>query len=66
MTGPVLRIFEARTKPGRANELLENFASTSAGVVAGEPGNRGYIFGKVSPGTMMSCSSSRSGRTSKP
>lgn len=46
MTGPVLRIFKARTKPGRANELLENFASTSAGVVAGEPGNRGYIFGK--------------------
>ncbi|MEK9966783.1 MAG: antibiotic biosynthesis monooxygenase family protein [Rhodospirillaceae bacterium] len=46
MSGPVLRIFEARTKPGHAEELLENFATTSAAVVTGEPGNKGYIFGR--------------------
>ena len=32
--GPVLRIFEVRTKPGCADALLENFATTSAKVVA--------------------------------
>lgn len=46
MTGPVLRIFEARTKPGHTDELLNNFSSTSTAVVSGEPGNKGYIFGR--------------------
>lgn len=48
--GPVLRVFEARAKPGHAGELLEKFASTSSGVVTGEPGNRGYIFGRAMEG----------------
>ena len=48
--GPVLRIFEARAKPGCAGRLLENFASTSAAVVTGEPGNRGYFFGRATEG----------------
>ncbi|MBS29402.1 MAG: hypothetical protein CL566_10875 [Alphaproteobacteria bacterium] len=44
--GPILRICEAHPKPGCADKLLEKFSSTSASVVAGEPGNRGYIFGR--------------------
>ncbi len=44
--GPVLRVFEVRTKPNCADKLLENFATTSAQVVSGEPGNRGYFFGR--------------------
>ena len=44
--GPLLRIFEVRTKEGCAETLLENFATTSADVVKGHPGNRGYFFGK--------------------
>ncbi len=48
--GPILRVFEARAKPGCATQLVENFASTSAGVVTGEPGNRGYFFGRAIEG----------------
>jgi len=48
--GPVLRIFEVNTRPGRVAELLENFATTSAAVVAGRPGNRGYFFGRAIEG----------------
>lgn len=44
--GPVLRVFEARTKPNCMEKLLQNFATTSAHVVLGEPGNRGYFFGR--------------------
>ena len=44
--GPVLRIFEVRTKPNCAGKLLENFATTSSQVVVGEPGNNGYFFGR--------------------
>ena len=44
-TGPLLRIFEVRTRPGCAARLLENFATTSAGVVQDKPGNQGYFFG---------------------
>ncbi|MGI9408790.1 MAG: antibiotic biosynthesis monooxygenase family protein [Hyphomicrobiaceae bacterium] len=43
--GPVLRVFEVRTKPNCADELLGKFATTSAQVVTGEPGNHGYFFG---------------------
>ena len=43
--GPILRIFDVRTKPGCAPKLLENFATTSAAVVQGKPGNQGYFFG---------------------
>jgi len=48
--GPILRMFEVRTKPGCTDKLLENFATTSAAVVRGEPGNRGYFFGKCVQG----------------
>lgn len=43
--GPILRIFEVRTKPGYAEKLLKSFATTSAQVVSGKPGNKGYYFG---------------------
>jgi hypothetical protein len=43
--GPLLRIFEVRTKAGCAAKLLENFATTSAKVVKGKAGNNGYFFG---------------------
>ena len=45
-SGPILRLFEVRTKPGCADELMRKFASTSADVVRNEPGNRGYFFGR--------------------
>ncbi|MEM7653656.1 MAG: antibiotic biosynthesis monooxygenase [Pseudomonadota bacterium] len=48
--GPLLRIFEVRTKPGCAETLLQNFATTSAGVVKDEPGNKGYFFGRCVQG----------------
>lgn len=48
--GPVLRIFEVRTKAGCAGTLLENFATTSADVVKGHAGNRGYFFGQCVQG----------------
>ena len=48
--GPVLRIFEVRAKPNCAGTLLENFATTSAKVVSGEPGNTGYFFGRCVAG----------------
>ncbi len=44
--GPVLRVFKVRTRPDCASALLEKFATTSAKVVSGEPGNRGYFFGR--------------------
>ena len=48
--GPVLRIFEVRTRPGCGPRLLENFATTSAAVVEGKAGNRGYFFGRCIQG----------------
>lgn len=44
--GPILRLFEVRAKPGCAEELLRKFATTSADVVSGQPGNQGYFFGQ--------------------
>ena len=44
--GPILRLFEVKTKKGCAAELLKNFATTSADVVRHEPGNEGYFFGQ--------------------
>ena len=44
--GPILRLFEVTAKPGCSAELLEEFATTSALVVQGEPGNEGYFFGR--------------------
>lgn len=43
---PIMRIFEVRVKKGSAEELRENFATTSAEVVIGKPGNLGYLFGR--------------------
>ena len=48
--GPVLRIFEVQVKEGHVEELLENFATTSAEVVKGHPGNQGYFFGRCIQG----------------
>ncbi len=45
--GPVLRLFEVRTKEGCANELIKKFATTSAEVVRNEPGNMGYFYGRI-------------------
>ena len=43
--GPVLRLFDVRVKPGCVTKLLDEFATTSARVVHGKPGNEGYFFG---------------------
>lgn len=43
---PILRVFEARAKDGRVEELVQKLATTSVGVVAGKPGNGGYFFGR--------------------
>lgn len=43
--GPIMRLFEVRAKKGCAEELMRKFATTSAEVVRGEPGNQGYFFG---------------------
>lgn len=48
--GPVLRVFEVRTKEGCAEKLLASFATTSAKVVKGHPGNKGYFFGQCVQG----------------
>ncbi|MEM9059956.1 MAG: antibiotic biosynthesis monooxygenase [Pseudomonadota bacterium] len=47
--GPILRLFEVQARPGCAAELLRKFAVTSADVVRGEPGNKGYFFGAGVP-----------------
>ena len=48
--GPILRIFEVQVKEGSVDTLLQNFATTSAEVVKGHPGNRGYFFGRCLQG----------------
>jgi hypothetical protein len=45
-SGSILRVFEARAKPGCADSLAEKFATTSVDVVRNQPGNQGYFFGK--------------------
>ena len=47
--GPILRLFEARPKPGSADKLAKKFETTSASVVRDAPGNKGYFFGRSSP-----------------
>lgn len=42
----ILRLFHVKVKPGCAETLLKNFATTSADVVQHEPGNKGYFFGR--------------------
>ena len=41
----ILRIFEVRAKPGKADLLKRKLSDTSVSVVDGEPGNIGYFFG---------------------
>ena len=45
-SGSILRVFEARAKPGCADSLAEKFATTSVDVVRNQPGNQGHFFGK--------------------
>ena len=45
--GPILRLFEVKAKDGCLEILLQKFATTSAEVVANEPGNAGYFFGRL-------------------
>jgi len=45
-TGPVLRLFQVKAKPGCADALAEKLATTSIGVVQGQSGNKGYFFGR--------------------
>lgn len=44
--GPVVRLFEVKAKPGCKDQLIQKFATTSAEVVEGAPGNLGYFFGR--------------------
>ena len=46
LSGPVLRLFHVRAKPGSAAMLAAQFETTSADVVRNEPGNQGYFFGQ--------------------
>ena len=41
----ILRVFEVRAKPGKAELLKRKLAETSVAVVDGKPGNLGYFFG---------------------
>ena len=45
-SGPIMRLFQVRAKPGCADKLVQSFATTSADVVRNEPGNEGYFFGQ--------------------
>ena len=44
--GPIMRLFEARAKEGRGDELAQKFATTSVEVVRDKPGNEGFFFGQ--------------------
>ncbi len=45
-SGPIMRLFEARAKPGRADELAQKLSTSSIDVVRNKLGNKGYIFGR--------------------
>lgn len=44
--GSILRVFEVRAKPGKADDLKRSLSGTSVAVVKGRPGNQGYLFGE--------------------
>ncbi len=44
--GPIMRLFEARARQGRADELARKLATVSVEVVRNKPGNEGYFFGR--------------------
>ena len=41
-----MRLFHVRAKPGCAEKLVEKLGTTSADVVRGEPGNKGFVYGR--------------------
>ena len=49
-TGRIMRLFQVQAKPGRTEQLLRKFETTSADVVRNEPGNQGYFFGRSADG----------------
>jgi quinol monooxygenase YgiN len=48
--GPVLRVFEVQTKQGCVEKFIDSFATTSADVVQGASGNKGYFYGRCVQG----------------
>ena len=42
----ILRVFNVRAKPGKAELLKRKLSDTSVSVVKGKPGNLGYFFGE--------------------
>ena len=46
----LMRVFEARPKPGCAEALAEKLTSTSIDVVRGQPGNLGHLHGRKADG----------------
>ena len=42
----ILRVFDVRAKPGKAELLKRKLSDTSVSVVKGKPGNLGYFFGE--------------------
>ena len=42
----ILRVFDVRAKPGKAELLKQKLSDTSVSVVKGKPGNLGYFFGE--------------------
>jgi quinol monooxygenase YgiN len=42
----ILRVFDVRAKPGKAELLKQKLSDTSVSIVKGKPGNLGYIFGE--------------------
>ena len=42
----ILRVFDVRAKPGKAELLKQKLSETSVSVVNGKPGNLGYFFGE--------------------
>lgn len=45
-SGAIMRLFHVKAKKGCAAQLIDKFATTSVGVVQGEPGNVGCFYGK--------------------
>ena len=46
LTNSILRVFDVRAKPGKAELLKLKLSDTSVSVVKGKPGNQGYFFGE--------------------
>ena len=60
-SGSILRVFEARAKPGCADSLAKKFATTSVDVVRNQPGSQGHFFARTFQTKMMSFYSFLSG-----